>query len=658
MTAKRLTYYLEQTNNIDERQYGFREGRTTTEAIDKIITKIRHNKDHKIHTLVITLDMSNAFNTAWTPQVVDILRQKNTPRNIAKLCTDFLKHRHIRTENIETDTHRGCPQGSSLGPALWNLIMEDWFRYLDETGGLDIDDMIQAFADDQIILLTGTSLNVLERKWRSIWAACTKWAENQKLTYNKDKTEIMFIPYKTTRQPRLKMDGHTVQIKDNIEYLGLTIDTGLLFLDHIKKVRKKTSDIASKLIAVTGRKWGRKPLILRHIYEHAIKPMVLYASEIWGHRYKDSRIIRQLRATERPYLLAITKAYRTTPTSALHVLAGVTPLQADAGARWETYIRRKPLLNTLHTYTTDKPHPTRRPLHLRLTDETQEEQTSQLHIYTDASKKDESSTIGIYIKNTIQKYYKIKVTTTCDINTLEMYAIYMGTTILLELAQNTPSTEVTIHTDSKNAIYTLQHMNTNTKITAKLTKNIQDLEQTGKTIMIQYTNRQRHGMQIADRLAKEAHEQPEQTTKLFTKNMYKQERHTLAMRHWQQLWDNETTGRKTYEWIKHTKHKYADLNWKTIQALTGHGHIQTYYERFNLRETDGNCTHCQTPETIQHVRNDCTDHDRLQARTLLTTRLRTLDIQYPPTDIDIHNETIAVWLNEWAQQTIHDDETN
>ncbi|XP_057665654.1 uncharacterized protein LOC130899609 [Diorhabda carinulata] len=524
--------------------------------------------------------MSNAFNTAWTPQIVDLLRQKNIPRNIAKLCTDFLGHRHIRTENIETDTQRGCPQGSSLGPALWNLIMEDWFRHLDETGGLDVEDMIQAFADDQIILLTGTSLNVLEQKWNNIWASCAKWAENQKLTYNKDKTETMFIPYKKTRQPRLKIDGHTVQIKDNIEYLGVTIDTGLLFLDHIKKIRQKTSEIASKLIAVTGRKWGRKPIILRYIYEHAIKPMVLYASEIWGHRYKDSRIIKQLRATERPHILAITKAYRTTPTSALHVLAGVTPLQADAGARWETYTRRKPLLNTLHTYTIDKPHPTRRPLHLRLTDETQEEKTTQLHIYTDASKNDET----------------------------------------------------------------------------KLTKNIQDLEQTGRRITIQYTNRQHHGMKIADRLAKDAHEQPEQTTELFTKNMYKQERHTRAMRHWQQLWDNESTGRKTYEWIKHTKHKHADLNWKAIQILTGHGHIQTYYERFKLRETDGNCKHCQTPETIQHVRNDCTEHNRLQARTLLTRRLRTFNIQYPPTDIEIHNKMIAEWLNEWAQQIIYDDD--
>lgn len=324
--------HLEKTNGLDRKQYGFREAHTTMDAIDKVITQIKQNKTEKRHQLVLTLDLKNAFNSAWTPAIIDMLRQKRTPEYLVKLCPDFLTDRKIQTEDIMTNTQRGCPQGSSLGPALWLVLMEDWFDAMDGTEGLTTDlDMVQAFADDQIIILTATSLQKIENKWSAVWKSCENWARKNKLTYNKNKTSVMFIPNNTnTRTPRLKLEGQNIDIGNNLEYLGMTIDSGLLWLDQVKKLRKKTTDIANKLYAIAGRQWGKKAETLKLIYERAIKPMALYGAEIWGQRIHDTRIMKQLNATERPFLRAITKAYNTAPTAAIQVIAGCIPLAVEA----------------------------------------------------------------------------------------------------------------------------------------------------------------------------------------------------------------------------------------------------------------------------------------------------------------------------------------
>ena len=73
------------------------------------------------------------------------------------------------------------------------------------------------------------------------------------------------------------------------------------------------------------------------ILRGAVWPAALYTSEVWGGRGRDSRIRKGLKALQRPFLLAITGAYRTAPSSALEVLAGVPPLHLEALRRSEVW---------------------------------------------------------------------------------------------------------------------------------------------------------------------------------------------------------------------------------------------------------------------------------------------------------------------------------
>ncbi|KAJ8912978.1 hypothetical protein NQ315_000034 [Exocentrus adspersus] len=155
-----------------------------------------------------------------------------------------------------------------------------------------------------------------------------------------------------------------------------------MWLDHVKRVRGRTQEIASKFFALGRRKWGNSQRVLKTIYERVVCPMVLYGAEVWGERASDSRVCKQLRAIERPYLRAMTKAYKMAPTAALAVLAGCVPLEVQAGALYNAEREWGVRVRMRHVRVADRPHPARRGLVL---ESAAVEGENILNIWTDAT---------------------------------------------------------------------------------------------------------------------------------------------------------------------------------------------------------------------------------------------------------------------------------
>ncbi|KAJ8949449.1 hypothetical protein NQ318_007550 [Aromia moschata] len=320
---------------LDQRQYGFRSGRGTIMAVGELVKEIRGNKGDGWHTLVVALDLTNAFGTAWGPSITERMRECGLGGEMERMVKSFLSEREIKIEGREWKIERGCPQGSSLGPILWLLVMQGWFAKMREIGV-----SAQAFADDQVIILRGKSAKAIERRWDECWTVCMDWAKENKLDYNVAKIEAMFVP--AERDQRAS---------------GVRVDRKLMWLDHVKEVRKKVQEVGGEFFALARRKWGNRNEILKVIYERVVCPMVLYGAEIWGERGNDSRIIKQLRAIQRPFLRSMTRAYRTAPTAALSVLAGCVPLEVQVGVRYEREIEWGERMRDMKVVVRDRPHP-------------------------------------------------------------------------------------------------------------------------------------------------------------------------------------------------------------------------------------------------------------------------------------------------------------
>jgi hypothetical protein len=193
--ATRLSYYLEAKGLLSGRQFEFQRGRGTTEAISKAAGGIKRAREEGKHAVLVALDLRNAFNSAWYPRLNQLLARSGCPGNLGQAISDFLRDRSVTSEGATVKTERGCPQGSCLGPILWLLVMEEWFKEVDKLvapGNVTVE--IQAFADDQLITITGPSMRGLEEAWEAVWAACQRWAATHKLEYAPEKTTAVFAP--------------------------------------------------------------------------------------------------------------------------------------------------------------------------------------------------------------------------------------------------------------------------------------------------------------------------------------------------------------------------------------------------------------------------------------------------------------------------------
>ncbi|GBM45829.1 hypothetical protein AVEN_180701-1 [Araneus ventricosus] len=122
----------------------------------------------------------------------------------------------------------------------------------------------------------------------------------------------------------------TIQVVNNIKYLGVTRDCCLTFTKHFKALRDKTDSLIYKLSTVANEIYSKRSGLFRKIYYEAIEPYLLFGVGALGNILKLKKIRYSLNSLQRRPLIKITKAYRTISTEALQVIAGVVPLDIKA----------------------------------------------------------------------------------------------------------------------------------------------------------------------------------------------------------------------------------------------------------------------------------------------------------------------------------------
>jgi hypothetical protein len=111
--------------------------------------------------IIISLDVKRAFGSAWWPAILQRLREIKCPRNLNYLVKDYLKERKaLMTENnsgVEKAITRGCPQGASCGPGLWNIQYDTVLnvQYKKHT-------RVIAFAYDLLVMIRAESIGEVD----------------------------------------------------------------------------------------------------------------------------------------------------------------------------------------------------------------------------------------------------------------------------------------------------------------------------------------------------------------------------------------------------------------------------------------------------------------------------------------------------------------
>lgn len=144
---------------------------------------------------------------------------------------------HSDSGFVEYEVTAGVPQGSVLGPILWNIMYDGILRLAVPKGVTFI-----GFADDVCIVVTAKTLDKIVAIAERVIKVAEGWLREKSLTLAAHKTEAVLISSrKKVETVRIRLGDTIIESKPYVKYLGVLIDHRLCFRDHLESANKKAA---------------------------------------------------------------------------------------------------------------------------------------------------------------------------------------------------------------------------------------------------------------------------------------------------------------------------------------------------------------------------------------------------------------------------------
>ena len=192
---KKMHHHFDNLMIFKGKQFGFRPGLSTVSLLLKVNQHIQLNLNKGHLTVVIFLDFSKAFDTVNHEILLRKLYKYNFSTQALKTIASYLRSRTVRTisgEQISKSVNidAGVPQGSIIGPTLFNVYVADIYSCLPD------DVQILQYADDCQIIMTfskSKDLSHITNKIFSVIESIKQWAKLNCLCLNENKTQVLPI---------------------------------------------------------------------------------------------------------------------------------------------------------------------------------------------------------------------------------------------------------------------------------------------------------------------------------------------------------------------------------------------------------------------------------------------------------------------------------
>ena len=244
LVLSRITSHVSSSPNFNSFQSAYRKHHSTETTLSRITDSLRNICATGHAAVLISLDLSAAFETLDHNILIDIL---NRNFNISDLALSWFRSylsqrsQFLKMDNFSsslTSPNSGVPQSCVLGPILFPLYTSPMCSII-----VQHDLLFHQFVDD-ITLFTEVSHpdpSPTLLKLSSCLSILNSWFFQNQLKLNPTKSEVMFVGSsrflaKYNLPDVVTLDSTTLPISSKLKILSVTLDSNLNFAPFISQI--------------------------------------------------------------------------------------------------------------------------------------------------------------------------------------------------------------------------------------------------------------------------------------------------------------------------------------------------------------------------------------------------------------------------------------
>ena len=221
----------------------FRKGYSCQSLLLKFVEDMKNALDQKHTVGALFMDLSKAFDCLPHGLLVAKLHAYGLTPAACRLLGDYLsEHRQrVKISNAKSSWEilaKGVPQGSILGPLLFNIFINDMFYFIEKCS-------LYNYADDNSLSISAPTAEEVLLNLKHACEISLRWYKQNGMEANPNKFQFLISSPYTAENMELKLiidENITLAPEPFVKLLGIHIDSCLTFTDHVSSCCNKLSD--------------------------------------------------------------------------------------------------------------------------------------------------------------------------------------------------------------------------------------------------------------------------------------------------------------------------------------------------------------------------------------------------------------------------------